>query len=109
MVVDKDEALTEAKQSLEATQKRNKEFDKALKESQDDHQKTKAGLTNMHEENLSLCKEMSKYLKKSFFVAGEAFNNSLQQVKLFFSSVPIPRKKGSPQLDDCRRASGPFG
>lgn len=41
VVIDKDGALTKANWSLEVAQNKTKEFEKALKESQDDHQKTK--------------------------------------------------------------------
>lgn len=62
VVVDRHEALTEENRSLKASKRRIEELDKALKNSQYDHQKTKVGLTNMREENIFLCKELSTHL-----------------------------------------------
>lgn len=67
VMVDKDGALTEANWSLEATKKRVGELEKALKESQDYHRKTKVNLNNKHGENLYVYKDLFKSLHESLF------------------------------------------
>lgn len=73
-------ALEEGTQSLELAQKRNNKLEKALKESQDNQNKTKVCLNNMCKQNLYLCKDLAKSMQDGSSVGGNAFQNALQQV-----------------------------